>query len=53
VYVGDIYEIDVRGARNAGISPVLMDPLNRYGEVDCLRIDALERLLDLLPASAP
>jgi putative hydrolase of the HAD superfamily len=47
-YVGDIYEIDVRGARNAGISPVLIDPLERYGEVDCPRITALRQLLGLL-----
>lgn len=52
VYVGDIYEVDVRGARNAGIAPVLLDPLNGYGEVDCPRIDALACLLDLLPESA-
>ena len=49
LYVGDIYEIDVRGARNAGISPVLLDPLGCYGEVDCPRIAALSQLLDLLP----
>ncbi len=49
VYVGDIYEIDVRGARNAGITPVLIDPLRRYGDVDCLRIAALGELVDWLP----
>jgi HAD superfamily hydrolase (TIGR01549 family) len=49
VYVGDIYEIDVRGARNAGMTPVLLDPLCAYGEVDCARITALTELLDLLP----
>ncbi len=48
VYVGDIYEIDVQGARNAGTSPVLLDPLDRYGEVDCPRITALRQLLGLL-----
>ena len=51
VYVGDIYEIDVQGARGAGITPILLDPLGGYGEVDCLRIDRLSRLLDLLPLS--
>ena len=50
VYVGDIYEVDVRGARNAGMTPMLLDPLNRYGEVDCLRITALAELCDALPA---
>ena len=39
----------MRGARNAGITPVLIDPLGRYGEVDCLRIAALSELVDWLP----
>jgi putative hydrolase of the HAD superfamily len=53
LYVGDIYEIDVRGARNAGIAAVLIDPLGLYpGEVDCPRITRLAELLDLFPASA-
>lgn len=52
LYIGDIYEIDVRGARNAGLTPVLLDPLGRYGEVDCLRIAALAELLTLLPQAA-
>jgi HAD superfamily hydrolase (TIGR01549 family) len=49
IFVGDIYEIDVRGARNAGITPVLLDPLNAYGPVDCQRLAALDELLTLLP----
>lgn len=52
VFVGDIYEIDVRGARNAGITPLLLDPLGLYGAVDCERIDSLARLLDILPPRA-
>jgi putative hydrolase of the HAD superfamily len=52
VFVGDLYEIDVRGARNAGIAPVLLDPLRRYGDVDCLRIAALAELIDALPPTA-
>lgn len=50
LYIGDIYEIDVQGARNAGITPLLLDPLGRYATADCDRIDRLSRLLDLLPA---
>lgn len=49
VFIGDIYEIDVQGARNAGITPLLIDPLGLYGEVDCPRIDRLARLLEILP----
>jgi FMN phosphatase YigB (HAD superfamily) len=52
VYVGDIYEIDVRGARNAGVTPVLLDPLVGYGEVDCPRITTLADIFDLLPHRA-
>lgn len=52
VYVGDIYEIDVNGARAAGLRPILLDPLQLYGDVDCDRIRALDDLLDLLPPTA-
>jgi putative hydrolase of the HAD superfamily len=48
--VGDIYEIDVRGARNAGVEAVLIDPLGLYGEVDCRRIAGLAELLDVCGA---
>jgi putative hydrolase of the HAD superfamily len=34
-YVGDLYPVDVVGARQAGLEPVLMDPLGRYGGRDC------------------
>ncbi len=52
IYVGDIYEIDVRGARNAGLAPVLIDPFGSYPDADCPRITALGDLLSLLPATA-
>lgn len=48
LFVGDIYEIDVVGARRAGMDAVLIDPLSRYGEVDCRRIAHLRELLDLV-----
>lgn len=35
VYVGDLYPVDVVGARHAGLTPVLLDPLGRYGGRDC------------------
>jgi putative hydrolase of the HAD superfamily len=37
-YVGDIYPIDVVGSRGAGMVPVLVDPLRRYGTRDCRTI---------------
>jgi putative hydrolase of the HAD superfamily len=48
-YVGDVYAIDVLGARRAGIEAVLMDPLARYDAPrDCPRIRNLADLLVLL-----
>jgi HAD superfamily hydrolase (TIGR01549 family) len=49
VYVGDIYEIDVQGARAAGMRPILIDPLWKWTERDCERIRGIHDLLDLLP----
>jgi putative hydrolase of the HAD superfamily len=51
-YVGDIYAIDVVGARAAGLQPVLIDPVGAYPEVDCPRIERLSDLLDRLPRRA-
>jgi putative hydrolase of the HAD superfamily len=44
-YVGDIHAIDVRGARGAGIAPVLIDPVGAYAAPDCPVIAHLEELL--------
>jgi putative hydrolase of the HAD superfamily len=49
LFIGDIYEIDVAGARAAGLEALLLDPLGLYGAVDCERIASLDELLDLLP----
>jgi putative hydrolase of the HAD superfamily len=49
-YVGDIYEIDVVGARAAGMQAYLVDPLMRWGELDCDRITGLPDLLSHFPA---
>lgn len=35
LHVGDLFPVDVVGARRAGIEPVLLDPLGRYGERGC------------------
>ena len=53
VHVGDVFGIDVVGARRAGLTPVLLDRLGRYpGRVDCPRIRRLGGLLRLLPERA-
>ncbi len=50
MYVGDVFSIDVLGARGAGLHAVLVDTLSRYpGTIDCPRISRLAELLDLLP----
>jgi len=35
MYVGDLYPVDVVGARAAGLEPVLLAPLSRYGDRGC------------------
>lgn len=52
VYVGDIYEIDVQGARAAGMRGILIDPLSRFTDLDCDRIRGIHDLVDLLPEAA-
>jgi HAD superfamily hydrolase (TIGR01549 family) len=44
VYVGDNYFADVVGARNAGIQPILIDPVNLFPEADCVVIDTISDL---------
>jgi putative hydrolase of the HAD superfamily len=52
LFVGDIYEIDVVGARQAGMDAVLIDRLSLYGEVDCRRIAHLRELLQIVECGA-
>jgi REG-2-like HAD superfamily hydrolase len=52
VYVGDVYEIDVVGARAAGMRAILLDPLMRLGHLDCERIAALHELPERLAEAA-
>lgn len=48
LYVGDIYEIDVVGARGAGMRAMLVDPLDRWGDLDCDRIAGVHELPERL-----
>jgi HAD superfamily hydrolase (TIGR01549 family) len=49
IHCGDIYHIDVVGARAAGLPAVLLDSAGLYGHADCPRVESLpeftERLL--------
>ncbi|HXG94325.1 MAG TPA: HAD-IA family hydrolase [Blastocatellia bacterium] len=47
-YVGDLYHVDVVGARAAGLLPVLYDPFQLYPDADCLTIRAISDLLTLI-----
>lgn len=48
IYVGDDYRSDVVGARAAGITPVLLDRNERFAEMDCIRINSLDQIYDVL-----
>lgn len=50
VYVGDLYAVDVVGARSAGLRPVLVDPFEGYGDLalPVERIPAVSHLPELL-----
>lgn len=45
IHVGDMYEVDVVGARAAGIRPVLLDVAGLYPDVDCPRVRSLPDLV--------
>lgn len=44
VHVGDIYHVDVTGARAAGVRPVLLDEAGLYPDADCPRVRSLAEL---------
>jgi HAD superfamily hydrolase (TIGR01549 family) len=46
-HVGDLYTIDVLGARSAGIQPILLDRYDLLARIDCPRIRTLRELPDL------
>lgn len=48
LHVGDLYHVDVEGARAAGIRPVLLDPLDLYAGFDCERVRSLNELAERL-----
>jgi putative hydrolase of the HAD superfamily len=50
IHCGDLYEIDIVGARAAGLPAVLLDSTGMYNEVDCPRVASLTELADGLLA---
>lgn len=51
LHVGDLYDADVRGARAAGIHPVLLDPFGDWPHVDCQRFRDVPELQAALCAA--
>ena len=50
LHCGDLYEVDIVGARAAGLPAVLLDSAGVYGDVDCPRIASMTELTDRLLA---
>jgi putative hydrolase of the HAD superfamily len=46
IHVGDLYHVDVEGARAAGLRGVLLDEAGLYPDVDCPRVRSLGELVD-------
>lgn len=49
-HVGDLYHVDVVGARRAGLGAVLLDPANLYEHADCVRVRTLAQLVERVRA---
>jgi putative hydrolase of the HAD superfamily len=52
IHVGDLYEVDVVGARAAGIRGVLLDAAGLYDDVDCPRVRSLAQLVSAIERGA-
>jgi putative hydrolase of the HAD superfamily len=46
LHVGDLYHVDVTGARSAGLRAALIDPAGLYEGADCPRYASLAELVD-------
>jgi len=52
VHVGDLYYVDVMGARAAGLRGVLLDEANLRPDADCPRVASLAALVDRITEGA-
>jgi putative hydrolase of the HAD superfamily len=48
LHVGDLYHVDVVGARNAGLQTMLLDPYNLYAGYNVQRVKSLSELVTLV-----
>ena len=37
VHIGDLYSVDIVGAKGAGLHAILLDPIGAWGDVNCLK----------------
>jgi putative hydrolase of the HAD superfamily len=52
IHVGDLYHVDVVGARAAGLRGVLLDEAGLYPDVDCPRVRSLQELVEQISGGA-
>jgi putative hydrolase of the HAD superfamily len=52
VHVGDLYEVDVVGARSAGLEAILVDPEGLYADRECRRVSSIAALAEALTGSS-
>ena len=50
IHIGDLYYVDVMGARGAGLRGVLLDEANLRPDADCPRVRSLEELVGEIAA---
>jgi FMN phosphatase YigB (HAD superfamily) len=50
IHVGDLYYVDVMGARSAGLRGVLLDEANLRPDADCPRVRSLDELVAQIAA---
>ena len=50
IHVGDLYHVDIVGARAAGLRPILLDPHDLYRDYDVERATNLDGLVQLIAA---
>jgi putative hydrolase of the HAD superfamily len=50
IHVGDLYYVDVMGARAAGLRGVLLDEANLRPDADCPRVRSLDELVERIEA---
>jgi len=48
LHVGDLYHVDIVGARNAGLQTMLLDPHDLYANFDVQRVKSLDQLVTSL-----